>query len=594
LLSDRDIVVRDLVCGAIDQLKIVRASVMVRLPVSEELAEVLLNLPAVAALFHAAAVGRRDGEYVFDPRSGPLASGPAVLPHDLILLGSSRLGARNLAQLVRTGVRRVIAFDNYHERSARFRRSHLAAKEAGAALRERATLLPLQINSALRERLTGMAIEGATVRKLLETADTVLRPNLGKWLSDARGRVETAKSARSGPVVHAIGSLGAGGSERQLRTTVANMLTKVDGVDILCMNPKDESAGFFARELSSDRVKITWDVGSRHDHFFAPPRILKLTRQLESVSLPTEVVDSASGFCAQFDNLKPGVVHCWLDYTNVTAGLAGALCGVPRIVLGLRSMGPFHFGFYRPYFRSIYRALLDTPGVVMTANSFAGAQNYASWLGIDPGRIEVINNAIDLSSLPEPSVEALAAFRDEFGLGLCSVVGAIGRLSEEKRPFLWLQVACEVLKQRPNTKFLWVGGGPLEQQLRKEIASLGIGDRVILAGLRKDIGTVLSALSVLLLTSRVEGLPNVLIEAQAFGVPVVSAAVGGAPETFQEGITGLGVHGSRPGDYAAAIIHFLNDANALARAKQVGPMLAKEKFSVDVVVDKMLALYGSK
>jgi glycosyltransferase involved in cell wall biosynthesis len=230
----------------------------------------------------------------------------------------------------------------------------------------------------------------------------------------------------------------------------------------------------------------------------------------------------------------------------------------------------------------------------MTANSLAGARDYASWLGIDPARIEVINNAVDLSMIAEPSAEKLAAFRSEFGLGSDAVVGTVGRLVEAKRPFLWLQVVCEVLKRRPQTKFLWVGGGPVESQLRKEIASLGIGDRVMVTGLRKDIGTALSALSVFLLTSRVEGLPNVLIEAQAFGVPVVSAAVGGAPETFQEGITGMGVRGSRAEDYAAAITHFLDDANALARAKQFGPTLAKEKFSVDVVVDKMLALYRSE
>jgi glycosyltransferase involved in cell wall biosynthesis len=229
----------------------------------------------------------------------------------------------------------------------------------------------------------------------------------------------------------------------------------------------------------------------------------------------------------------------------------------------------------------------------MTANSLAGARDYASWLGIDPAVIKVINNAIDLSTLPLPTSEELAAFRDEFSLGPDPVVGTIGRLVEEKRPFLWLQVACEVLKRRPQTKFLWIGGGPVESQLRQEIASLGIGDRVMIAGMRKDISTALSALSVLLLASRVEGLPNALIEAQALGVPVVSADVGGATETFREGITGLGVRGDRAADYAEAVTRLLDNADALARAKQHGPMLVKERFSVDNVVDKMLALYRS-
>jgi glycosyltransferase involved in cell wall biosynthesis len=594
LLSDRDIAVRDLVRGAIDELEITQARVVARLPISEALAEALLGLPSIVALFHAAPAGRREGEYVFDPASGPLSDGLAVMqPRDLILLGSSRLGARNVLHLTRNGARRVIAYDNCHEAPALLTIYDLFAKEIKSALRERAMQVPQRINSAFRLRAMPR-LAGMVIRQLLETMETALRPNFRKWISDTRGCVEIPKSAEPGPIVHAIGSLGAGGSERQLRTTVANMQTKIDGTKILCISPKDEAADFFARELSSERVEVIWNISGRHDHFFAPQRILQCTRQLESISLPVEVVDTVSGFVSQFERLKPAVVHSWLDYANVTAGLAAVLCGVPRIVLGCRSMAPFHFGLYRSYFHPLYRALLGSPSVVITANSVAGAHDYASWLGIDPARIEVINNAVDLSAVSEPSAEKLAAFRREFGLYSDPVVGTVGRLAEEKRPFLWLQVACEVLKRRPRTKFLWVGGGPAESQLRREIASLGIGDRVMVAGVRKDIGTVLSAMSVFLLTSRQEGLPNVLIEAQAFGVPVVSAAVGGALETFQEGITGMGVRSSRADDYAAAITHFLDDASARDRAKQYGPMLVKERFSVDDAVEKMLALYRSK
>lgn len=580
MLCDRDLVVFDLVCGAAaGQFESAKASIVARIPVSEALAEALLGLSSVVALFHAAPCGDREGEYAFDPARGPFTNGPTTLPRDLILLGSSRVGVRSLFQLARSGVRRVVAFDNWYESPARFTVFHLVAKEILSALIERARQIP-------------QVFRGRLLRRSLEAVETALCWNLVKSISDVRSRAEAPKSATVGPHVHAIGSLAAGGSERQLRTFVSNMQAKLDGVKILCTNPSNESAAFFAREISSDRVEVKWNVGS-HDHFFASQPVLQLTRKLRSVLLPPEVVETASGFVSEFERLKPSVVHCWLDYTNVAVGLAAVLCGVPKVVLGLRSLPPFHFGFYRPYFRPMYRALLSSPGVVMTANSAAGAKDYASWLGIEPAMIRVIHNGIDLSALSEPSAAELAAFRAEFRLGADPVVGMVGRVVEEKRPFLWLQVACEVLKRRPQAKFLWVGGGPLEAHLRQEIASLGMSDRVIVTGTRKDIGTVLSALSVFLLTSRVEGLPNALIEAQAFGVPVVSAAVGGTAETFQEGVTGSGVRGDRAEDYADAITRFLDDANALARAKQYGPSLVNERFSVDSVVDKMLALYRS-
>ncbi|KRR18491.1 hypothetical protein CQ13_34795 [Bradyrhizobium retamae] len=445
----------------------------------------------------------------------------------------------------------------------------------------------------MTQGLTRIVIKSPAVRRIYETMKHISPRDLAQCICDVRGEhAKVPQSVTRGPVVHAVGSLGAGGTERQLNVAVANMKQKIDDAKILCINPKVESTDFFADGLSTDRIEVVWNIGSgEHDHFFAPPSMLRCVRYLRSTSLPPEVATTVLGFISQFERFKPRVVHSWLDYTNVSAGLAAVLSGVPRIVLGCRSMAPFHFPLYRPYFHPIYNLLLRSPGVVMTTNSLAGAKDYASWLGISLSEIKVIHNAFDPSAVVKPSLEELGAFRREFKLGSDAVVGTVGRLADEKRPFLWLEVACEVLKRRPRTKFIWVGGGPVEALLRKEIASLGIGDRVIVTGLRKDVGTALSAFSVFLLTSIQEGLPNVLIEAQAHGLPVVSAAVGGAPETFQEGVTGLGVRGSRAADYARAVTHFLDDAGAIALAKQRGPLLVRERFSVDDVVDQMLALY---
>src|SRR5262249_46085882 len=160
------------------------------------------------------------------------------------------------------------------------------------------------------------------------------------------GSVDDPKSGRPGPIVHAIGSLGTGGSERQMRITVANMQKKVDAVKLLCISPEHDATDFFAREMSS-RSEVTWNVGGLHDRFFACREVFQRVRQLEQVCLPIEAADTLLGFVSQFERLRPRVVHGWLDYTNVTAGLAAVICGVPKIVLGCRSMAPHHFGLYR-------------------------------------------------------------------------------------------------------------------------------------------------------------------------------------------------------------------------------------------------------
>ena len=79
-------------------------------------------------------------------------------------------------------------------------------------------------------------------------------------------------------------------------------------------------------------------------------------------------------------------------------------------------------------------------------------------------------------------------------------------------------------------------------------------------------------MDLLFLSSRVEGLPNVLIEAQALGVPVASMAVGGAVETFQDGETGILIRSEAPDTIADAINAFMGNKDAMANARQLGPL----------------------
>ena len=99
-------------------------------------------------------------------------------------------------------------------------------------------------------------------------------------------------------------------------------------------------------------------------------------------------------------------------------------------------------------------------------------------------------------------------------------------------------------------------------------------------------------MDVFLLTSRVEGLPNVLIEAQALGVPVVTTLVGGVVETFENGVTGFAVHEATGSALAAAILRVLRDPQFTARTRKVAPAMARDRFSVDRMVQETLRAYG--
>jgi glycosyltransferase involved in cell wall biosynthesis len=102
---------------------------------------------------------------------------------------------------------------------------------------------------------------------------------------------------------------------------------------------------------------------------------------------------------------------------------------------------------------------------------------------------------------------------------------------------------------------------------------------------------VMVEMDVFLLTSRIEGLPNVLIEAQALGVPVVTIPAGGAAETLDHSRTGIVLEGSESEKAAEMIVNLLHDEAWMANARQVAPEFVKQAFCIEKAIDKILAVY---
>ena len=262
-------------------------------------------------------------------------------------------------------------------------------------------------------------------------------------------------------------------------------------------------------------------------------------------ALPEGLAPDISDLFWEFLNLRPEIVHTWLDGNNIRAGLAAALAGVPRIVLSGRNVNPSHFQLYRHWMDPAYKALLKLPYVTMVNNSYVGRDDYARWLEIGPERIIVIHNGCDYPRLL--ASDTRRASRDAYDISPeAIVVGTVTRLAEEKRPHLFVEMAHQALQRQPNLHFLFFGSGPLYEETQSLIDRLRLSDSIKLMGITDDIWTSLAAMDVFVLTSRMEGLPNVLIEAQCAGIPVVATKVGGAPETFIDGKDGLGASTRQP------------------------------------------------
>jgi glycosyltransferase involved in cell wall biosynthesis len=118
-------------------------------------------------------------------------------------------------------------------------------------------------------------------------------------------------------------------------------------------------------------------------------------------------------------------------------------------------------------------------------------------------------------------------------------IGGVFRFAKDKRPKLWIRFAQYHLAQHPESRFILVGGGDMLSESIELAEELGISHRILFVGASKEVGYWMNKMDVLVLLSRYEGLPNVLIEAQMMGIPVVTTPAGGATECFLDGLTGF-------------------------------------------------------
>ena len=127
----------------------------------------------------------------------------------------------------------------------------------------------------------------------------------------------------------------------------------------------------------------------------------------------------------------------------------------------------------------------------------------------------------------------------DFGIAKTQLlVGTIGRLSDEKGFDLLIDAFALLVRQGLDAKLMIAGEGPEQAALQQQINSLGMSDRIRLVGFCEDTRRYLESLDIFVLSSHREGLPNVVLEAMAVGVPVIATRVGGVPRLVTDGVDG--------------------------------------------------------
>lgn len=368
------------------------------------------------------------------------------------------------------------------------------------------------------------------------------------------------KSTGSGPtlmkqrITFIITSLYKGGAETQLVRVATALSRRGWGVEIVSLIPRND----FSELLRSSGVSVR-SLGIARGRY-DPRALLRLIRLLKES--------------------KPPVVCTFMFHANVLGRVAAKLAGVPVIVSSIRNA---RFG---RRWAEILMRWTDWMANVTTTNSALAGKSLSSRGIVAPGRLRVMPNAID-TRWPKEGTRARSEARAELGAAEGeSVWLSVGRLEPQKGHDDALK-AVEALKGAGERISLFiVGEGSLEESLESLRNELGLEDEVKFLGYRNDVEDLMAAADGLLLSSRWEGLPNVVLEALVAGLPVVATDVGGVRELIEDGVSGLIVP---PGDTRAMaeairrVIH-MNEMQ-LDALKRVGQERTSAKYSQPAVID---------
>ena len=355
-----------------------------------------------------------------------------------------------------------------------------------------------------------------------------------------------------GKIVLMTGGLGPGGAERQLSRTAVEleMARRREGqvggiaierpVEVIVRSHSAEGQrDFFLSDLKTSNVEIReidrMAALPTHALGVSDPNITALLDYL-----PAKVNFGLRRLVAHFRERQPDVVSLWQDGACLFGALAAVVAGVPRIQLVIRGLPPvIRKHMFQPEYEVMYRAMAALPGVEFISNSMGAAKAYAHWLDVPIDRFSIVYNGVQRMEctaderLDQQWSEFIARTPDA-----THTVGGVFRFDTDKRPTTWIRFAARYAKHHPESRFLLVGGGRLLEHSIALAEELGVADRILFVGRSTDVGYWMKKMDVLVLMSSFEGLPNVLIEAQYLGVPVVSTPAGGASECFIEGVTG--------------------------------------------------------
>ena len=368
-------------------------------------------------------------------------------------------------------------------------------------------------------------------------------------------------------VAYLIDGLSMGGAER-LMVPILKYLSRTDFDPYVCaLQSKDGNP--MADEIRTLGIPVDCLGIKNLRDLDAIPRLIKYLKHIDA-----------------------DLVHTQLEMANVLGNISAKLLRTPSVCtihvlpsLDVKTKTKLHQKVEWFVLRHFCNRVISV--------SEEARQHHIEISGASPHQVRTIYNGIDLSAfLSLDGARERAAVREELGIPLAAnVLTTVAVLRPPKGIQFMIRALPAVLASSPDAYYLIVGDGSHRKALMEEASRAGVSERVIFAGMRKDVPRLLAASDVFILPSLTEALPTVLAEAMALRLPIVATRVGGTPEMVTEGENGFLVEPEAVTLLAAACIQLLNDPEKRAAMGSQGWETVQRKFNIQRQVDELKQLY---
>jgi glycosyltransferase involved in cell wall biosynthesis len=372
-----------------------------------------------------------------------------------------------------------------------------------------------------------------------------------------RARAPEQKDHFAGPrdslrVAFVVGTLVQDGAEKQL-VYMARALQEVGvRVRIFCLTQGE----FYEEALTQLGLRPVW-IGSSRSRLL---RLFKLTMALRA--------------------FRPHIIQSAHFFTNLYAALPARWCGATAVGCSRNDV----FSELADCKRLGTWSLQFAPSLVV--NSHAARRNAES-LGVHPDVIQVLGNVIDLAEFDKRSQATTCSTTHGSPLAL-----AVGRLVPQKRFDRFLVALAKARQTVSTLRGALVGEGPEDDGLKRRARSLGLTpEHVEFLGRRNDVPALLKQAAMLVLTSDYEGFPNVILEAMAAALPVITTPAGDAASVVQDGVTGSVVPFDDVDGLAQRMVRLAREAPLRKQYGHAARCRVVQHYACDGLAARLLEIY---